>query len=95
MVFGTGLDIAIGVLLCMAFIQYGQLIDKKKAGNAFAWIGAGAVSFILAGVFELTPYVSVWVTQYGINYGYALFAIIGWLLILVGALKILYALIAE
>ncbi len=95
MVFGTGLDIAIGILLCTAFIQYAQLIDKKKSGKALSWIVGGAVSFILAGVFELTPYVSVWVTQYGINYGYALFAIIGWLLILVGTLKLLYELIAE
>jgi hypothetical protein len=95
MVFGTGLDIAIGVLLCMALMQYAQLIDKKRSAKTFAWIGGGAVSFILAGVFELTPYVSVWVTQYGINYGYALFAIIGWLLILVGTLKLLYELIAE
>jgi len=95
MVFGTGLDIAIGVLVCLALMHYSQVVDKKKLAKAFNWIGAGTVSFILAGVFELTPYVSIWVTQYGINYGYALFAIIGWLLILVGALKILYELIAE
>ncbi|MEM7827073.1 MAG: hypothetical protein QXQ40_02515 [Candidatus Aenigmatarchaeota archaeon] len=93
MIFGAGLDTAIAILLCMVLAHHVQL--TKKIEKAFKWIGAGAVSFVIAGIFEQTPYISVWITAYGTNYGVALFAVIGWILVLIGGLKVLYQLLAE
>ncbi|MCD6381592.1 MAG: hypothetical protein J7L43_01265 [Candidatus Aenigmarchaeota archaeon] len=91
--FGTGIDVAIGVLIALVFIHYIAL--DKKIKKAFTWMTAGAISFVLAGVFEKTPFVAEYVTQNGINYGLGLFAVIGWILVLVGSLWTMYQLIAE
>lgn len=91
--FGTGLDIALGILLALVFAHY--IGATKKMKKAFTWITAGAVSFVLAGVFDATPFIADWVTQNGINYGLGLFSVIGWILVLVGSLWAIYQLLAE
>lgn len=91
--FGTGLDIAIGILLALVFAHYIGLTKKVK--KAFSWMAAGAVSFVLAGVFETTPFINEWVTQGTINYGLGLFSVIGWILVLIGSLWAIYQLLAE
>jgi len=90
---GTGIDVAIGLFLCLAFSHYTEL--ARKAEKAFKWISAGAVSFLLAGVFELTPIISGFVTAGTLNYGFALFAVVGWILVMIGALWALYQLLTE
>lgn len=93
MVFGTGIDVAIGVFLAYAFSEYVGLV--KKAEKAFKWIGAGAISLVLAGVFQTTPLISEWVTSGANNYGYVAFGVVGWVLILVGTVWALYQLLVE
>lgn len=93
MVFGTGMDVAIGVFLAYALSQYVGLV--KKAEKAFKWIGAGAISLVLAGVFEVTPIVSDYVTGASGNMGFVAFGVIGWVLILVGTVWALYQLLVE
>jgi hypothetical protein len=93
MVFGTGMDVAIGVFLALALSQYAGLV--KKAEKAFKWIGAGAVALVLASVFQETPIVSAYVTMQSTNYGYVAFGVVGWVLVFVGTLWALYQLLVE
>ena len=91
--FGTGLDIAIGILLTVVFAHYAGF--TKKITKAFRWIVAGAISYVLAGVFETTPYVTDVVSQGATNYGFGLFAVIGFIFVLVGTLWAMYQLLTE
>ncbi len=93
MVFGTGVDLAVAIFVVATLAQYVGIV--KRAEKAFAWIMAGAVSFLLAGVFEAAPLVADWVTAGGVNYGYALFGVIGFILVLVGTLWAIYQLLTE
>ena len=88
-----GFEIAILVLLAIALMHYSQVL--KKNTKTLKWFLAGAASFIIAGVFYLVDYVAVWTTANGVNYGNALFSIIGWFLILVGGLKLMYETLSE
>jgi len=47
---GAGLVTGITLLLALVFVEYAKL--REKSEKAFVWIGAGAVSFILGGVFK-------------------------------------------
>ncbi|MBU5678567.1 MAG: hypothetical protein QXJ96_02410 [Candidatus Aenigmatarchaeota archaeon] len=89
----SGFEIAILVLLAIALMHYTQLI--KKNSKSIKWLVSGAASFIIASVLDLVTYIRVWITADGINYGHALFSIIGALLILVGGLKMIYELFEE
>jgi len=91
--FGTGIDVAVGLLLALVFCQYLDIV--KKAEKAFTWIVTGAVSFLLAGVFDSVALISTWVTSGGVNYGFALFSVVGWILVLVGSLWAMYQLLVE
>lgn len=93
MLFGTGIDVAVGLFLVTVFAQYAGLV--KKAEKAFTWIAAGAVSFLLAGVFEATPVVRGAVTTGAVNYGFTVFAVIGFVLVLVGTLWAIYQMLVE
>lgn len=89
----SGIELAILVLLAIALMHYAQVI--KKNSKALKWLVSGAVSFIIAGLFNLVTYIGVWVTANGINYGHGLFSIIGWIFIFVGGLKMIYELFVE
>jgi len=91
--FGVGIDVAVGLFLVAVFAQYVGVV--KKAEKAFTWIAAGAVSFLLAGVFEATPVVRGAVTTGAVNYGYTVFAVIGFVLVLVGTLWAIYQMLVE
>lgn len=84
----SGFEIAILVLLAIALMHYAQLI--KKNSKSIKWLVGGAASFIIASILDLIPYIRVWITADGVNYGHALFSIIGALLILAGGLKMMY-----
>lgn len=88
-----GLEVAILLLFAIALMHYAQLI--KKNSKSIKWFLGGAVSFIIASVFYLVDYIAVWVTVYPTNYGHALFSIIGWLMIFIGGLRMIYELFAE
>ncbi|MEM5812786.1 MAG: hypothetical protein QXL09_00805 [Candidatus Aenigmatarchaeota archaeon] len=89
----SGFEIAILVLLAIALMHYSQLI--KKNTKSIKWLVGGAASFIIASVLDLIPYIGVWITANGVNYGHALFSIIGVLLILIGGIKMIYELFEE
>ncbi len=91
--FGTGIDTAIGILIAITLAHYTGL--TKKIEKAFTWIGAGAVSFLLAGVLEVAPLVKDWITANGINYGFALFGVIGAILVFFGAIYAMYQMLVE
>jgi len=93
MVFGMGVDLAVAIFVIATLAHYVGVV--KKAEKAFTWIVAGAVSFLLAGVFEAAPLIADWVTVGGVNYGFALFGAIGFILVLVGALWTIYQLLTE
>lgn len=93
MVSYSGFEVTILVLLAIALMHYTQLI--KKNSKSIKWLVSGAVSFIVASVLELVSYIRVWITANGINYGHALFSIIGAILILVGGLKMIYEFFEE
>ena len=93
--FGTGIDTAIGILIAITLAHYTGL--TKKIEKAFTWIGAGAVSFLLAGVLEAlkaAPIVGVGVTDLA-NYGFALFGVIGAILVFFGAIYAMYQMLVE
>jgi hypothetical protein len=91
--FGTGIDLAVGLFLVTVFANYVGIV--KRAEKAFTWIAAGAVSFLLAGVFNAAPMIGEWVTTGTVNYGYVLFGVVGFILVLVGALWAIYQLLVE
>lgn len=93
MIFGSGIDIAIGILLAMVLAEHLGL--AKKAERAFKWIGAGTVSFLIAGVFEAVPFVASWVTSGSNNYGFIVFGLVGFMLVTVGALWAIYNIMTE
>ncbi len=91
---GAGLATGIALLLALVFAEYSGL--REKSEKAFAWLGAGAVSFILGGVIA-TP-TSLWTklnaAQIG-TYGLWLFQIIGVILVVIGSLWVLFDIITQ
>jgi len=93
---GAGLVTGITLLLALVFVEYAKL--REKSEKAFVWIGAGAVSFILGGVFKALED-TVW-AEAGIEetiglYGLYLFQVIGLILVLIGALWAIVDLVTQ
>jgi len=92
---GAGLMTGVTLLLALVFVEYANI--REKSEKAFTWIGAGAVSFILGGVFaalENTVWTEAGMTEVG-NYGLYLFQAIGLILVVIGALWVLVDLVTQ
>jgi len=91
MAFAT-LGLGLGILLALVFAQYSGV--KKKIEAAATWIGAGAISFILA---EASSISSIWGYDVSLALGYVadLFYLIGWVLVLIGSVWAIYGLLTS
>ncbi len=84
---GPGLLTGITLLLALVFVEYSNI--REKSEKAFSWIGAGAISFILGGVFavlENTVWMEAGIEETIGEYGLYLFQVVGLILVLIGAL---------
>lgn len=90
----AGLATGITLLLALVFAEYSGL--REKSEKAFAWLGAGAVSFILGGVIAAPT--SLWrklgTAEVG-TYGLWLFQVIGVILVVIGALWVLFDIVTQ
>ncbi|MBI4176281.1 MAG: hypothetical protein HY518_03685 [Candidatus Aenigmarchaeota archaeon] len=83
MVFGPGLlDFVIAVFLVLVFAEYIKIRSKSKG---FSLIAAAGVLFLLAYTF-MSSTLTFWGQVSMAVYGQWLFEVIGWVLMLVGAL---------
>ncbi|MBS3055975.1 MAG: hypothetical protein J4473_00925 [Candidatus Aenigmarchaeota archaeon] len=90
-VFGTGLDIAIGALLVTALLTYAGI---RKLEKPLAWITAGALLFVAADVTAVGTGTNLGGYTLGIiSFLSPLLAILGFIAILVGGVWAAYKLV--
>jgi len=88
----TLLDVGIAFLLAVALAEFAKI--KRKSEKGFGWVAAGGMFFLFAGT--LDPAVLPGLFSYvGGLYLDTLFAVIGWILTLIGTLFIGYETLLE
>ena len=87
----AGIGLALGVLLALVFAESAGV--KKKAEKALTWVGAGAVSLLLAEVSYGTTLANVAIGT-GLTWVGDLFTVIGYILVLVGSILAVYTLVS-
>lgn len=79
-IFGGAWDVAVAIFLVLVFAEYVKI--RAKANKQFNWIAAGGVLALLAGA---SPWIGVLHAGAGNILG-MLFGVIGYILVLIGAL---------
>ncbi len=86
------IEIGIALLLGTALAEYAKF--RKKSEKGWAWIATAGVLFLFAGSFLGVPAVDTFLTfgSYGLK---DIFAVIGWLFALIGAIFVAYEVLLE
>ncbi len=89
-VFGPSIDVAIALLLGIAFLKYSGYMDalKKEVG----YLASGAVFLLLSAVVSaITPSISI----PGLQYVELIFIVIAFILVLIGAIAVAIQIFAK
>ena len=83
---------AIALLVALVLAKYTDI--AKKVDKAMAWVGAGAISMLVAEVLNGATAFGADVSTIGTYLGTAgLFGLVGWILVLVGGAMAIYKLV--
>ena len=89
----TLIDVGIAFLLAVTFAEWAKV--RRKSEKGFGWLAAAGVFFLFAGTFSeviLPGIYDTYLSSLGIN---TLFAIVGWILALIGTLFVGYETLLE
>jgi hypothetical protein len=88
----TLIDIGIAFLLAVTLAEWAKV--KRKFEKGFGWLAAAGVFFLFAGTINATtlPNFYTYIEAFSVN---TIFAVLGWILALIGTVFILYETLLE